>query len=94
MSNFVPKKPTTQEMKLRPWCIWLWSILVILLLALMAILYYGPAGFRDIKSWVALGVPSASDASVTTFDCDVDFYNWKAAWSDNKKLGFKSSRKR
>lgn len=81
------KEETTayREMKLRPWCIWLWSILVILLLALMAILYYWPAGFRDIKSWVALGVPSASDASVTTFDCDVDFYNWKAAWSDNKK---------
>ena len=54
---------------------------MILLLAMVAILYYWPESFswpesfRDIKS------------SSVTFDCDVDFYNWKAAWSDNKKLG-------
>ena len=42
---------------------------------MVAILYYWPDSFKDSKS------------SSVTFDCDVDFYNWKAAWSDNKKLG-------
>lgn len=77
------------EWKLRPCCLRLCFALLVLLLAFLAVLSWPnnlsqnwKATVQRAERAVGLGAERASDES---YNCDVDFRDWKAAWSNTKK---------
>lgn len=77
------------EWKLRPCCLRLCFVLLVLLLAFLAVLSWPnnlsqnwKATVQRAERAVGLGAERASDES---YNCDVDFRDWKAAWSNTKK---------
>jgi len=80
-----------KEWKLRPCCLRLCFVLLVLLLAFLAVLSWPnnlsqnwKATVQRAERAVGLGAERASDES---YNCDVDFRDWKAAWSNTKSFG-------
>jgi len=80
-----------KEWKLRPCCLRLCFVLLVLLLAFLAVLSWPnnlsqnwKATVQRAERAVGLGALGASDES---YNCDVDFRDWKAAWSNTKSFG-------
>lgn len=75
------------EWKLRPCCLRLCFVLLVLLVAFLAVLSWPNNLSQNWKARVqraerAVGLGAAPDES---YNCDVDFTDWKLAWSNTKK---------
>ena len=77
-----------KEWKLRPCCLRLCFVLLVLLVAFLAVLSWPNNLSQNWKATVqraerAVGLGAAPES----YNCDVDFKDWKLAWSNTKSLG-------